>query len=387
MDGKESSVRSSRHLYRCHGFKSHRGHSDCSSQGALLVSHYAISCLKRNHLAFAQTSTGDRRESLRKALKQAIVMGAQGNCEASYIKPSQIAARLLPKRVKSVISSRPFYHKLTAWDLAVGKKRLDLVAAGFSNSFHRAGFSEKTPVRGKVCLEIGCGWVLSDALVMHLLGAKKVIATDIQRMAYPEYLYRSIHASVDHVVLDVLSSFDDRDDIRSRLRNLFEIGHFSEDSLSRLGIEYVAPIDLARQSLETTYDFVYSTSVLEHVPKTDVPQLLGNLARSLSVGGIMLHHVHLEDHQDSQDHPFDFLSEPEELYTKEIETVRGNRIRASQWREMMSSFDGVDCEFFIEWPRKDKPLPKVIDKSVSYTDETDLRTSHLGILVEKRKGG
>ena len=35
--------------------------------------------VRRNHLAFAQTSNGDRQESLRKALKQAIAMGVRRN--------------------------------------------------------------------------------------------------------------------------------------------------------------------------------------------------------------------------------------------------------------------------------------------------------------------
>lgn len=288
--------------------------------------------------------------------------------------------RTMPNRI---IGRSRVYNRILAEKLASSSKRLDLCSAQIAEVLHLSGLSGKLPIRDKICLELGSGWVLSHTCVLHLLGAKRVIATDLEKIAYPAVLHKSIHKSTIYIVQDILAPFEEHHVVRARLNELLEIKTFSFDVLEKLNIKYLAPIDLASHPLDTRIDFVLSMSVLEHVPQSDILPLLKNLANNLSDGGIMIHCVHLEDHKDFRNAPFDFLSEPEEKFTRHVQNVRGNRLRKSQWRDLLSQVKDMEFRFIYEWKREDKELPSVIDSSIHYVDEEDLRTSHIGILGKK----
>ena len=273
---------------------------------------------------------------------------------------------------------------ITAERLASTTKRLDKCSADIARLFNSSGLSNKLPIRDKICLEIGSGWVLSHSCVLFLLGAKKVIATDIERNACPKTLRKSIQKSNMSNICEILAPFEEKRMIRARLKRLFEIKAFSFHELEELHIKYLAPIDLAVNPLGTKVDFILSLSVLEHVPVSDVLPLLRNLAHSLSSGGTMIHAVHLEDHKDCRNAPFDFLGEPENKFTRKMQNIRGNRLRRSNWRSILSEVDSMQFRFVREGQRKDKNLPKFIDPSIHYIDEKDLRTSHLLILGTKK---
>ena len=155
--------------------------------------------------------------------------------------------------------------------------------------------------------------------------------------------------------------------------------------LQNFGIEYLSPVDFAEDKLTTPVDFIYSNAVLEHVPIDDVSALLNNLVGSLCEGGTMIHCIHLEDHKDIQGDPFAFLDIPGNQYTRKLQSNRGNRIRCSEWRRLFGNIDGVKTDFIYDYSRIDKPLPESIDRSISYSDEADLRTSHMGVYTQKNK--
>jgi hypothetical protein len=275
---------------------------------------------------------------------------------------------------------------LFAQKIATKSKRLDLCSAQIAQVFHLSGFSNNYPLRGKTCVEIGSGVVLSHALVFHLLGAKRVITTDIEKIAHPvKALKNSIQSSELSIIRDILAPFEDHDKIRSRLSNLYEIKNFSIDILEGLGIDYIAPIDFAKNPLRENVDFVFSISVLEHVPTTDILPLLNNLSEDLSNGGYMIHCIHLEDHKDIINAPFDFLTETNESFTPKIQSIRGNRVRYSEWKAILSQVKNMDFKTLYSWSRKDIELPQMIDPSITYKNNKDLIVSHLGIFGKKKK--
>ncbi len=259
-------------------------------------------------------------------------------------------------------------------------KRLDLCAAQFALVLHHL---RTNPVRDRVCVEIGSGWVLSHAMICHLLGARKVYATDIRPMAYPAFLRQALHNAEQSIIRDVLAPYCPHTDIRRRLENLLSLREFSFESLKGLGIEYVSPLDLGRQPLSFKADFIFSFAVMEHVPAVHVAPLLKNLADSLNPGGSMVHCIHLEDHRDFND-PFVFLSASEGDYTDKVQTIRGNRIRRSQWRRFFGEIPGIESRFIYEWSRIDRKLPEKISPEVLYENEQDLRVTHLGVYSEKK---
>lgn len=272
---------------------------------------------------------------------------------------------------------------LNAKESAAGSKRLDLCASQIAMIMHLAGMAGKYPIKNKVCLEIGSGWVLSHALIFYLLGAKKVIASDIKNVAHPETLITSINKSTQYIIRDVLSPFEDHDIIRERLKNLQKFKSISLNDLKKLGIEYYAPVDIAKKTLPIEVDFIYSGSVLEHVPIKDTLPLLNNLSQMLSVKGIMIHCIHLEDHRDSHNNPFEFYSIDENNYSISMQNERGNRIRKSQWIEIFSKVKNIESKILYEWSRSDKDLPLKISQSINFIDNTDLNISHLGIITYK----
>ncbi|MGJ5633680.1 hypothetical protein [Nostoc sp. CALU 1950] len=148
-----------------------------------------------------------------------------------------------------------------------------------------------------------------------------------------------------------------------------------------MGIEYVAPIDLSQKlPSKEKIDFIFSKSVLEHVPVDDVVPLLKNLVDSLSEDGFMFHLIHLLDHKNLKERPFDLFVYQQEAYSRELQSRWGNRIRRSEWKQIFSNIKHLDSKFIFEWSCKDRELPDKIDSSIQYTDEEDLRISHIGVV-------
>ncbi|MCC5655209.1 hypothetical protein LC609_36770 [Nostoc sp. XA013] len=229
-------------------------------------------------------------------------------------------------------------------------------------------------MRDKNCLEIGSGWLITHSLVFYLLGAKKIYATDVYPLLQTENIFKAVCKSVHWSVLDSLSTFEDREIIRLRLNKLLSLKQLSVEALQELGIEYIAPIDLS-QIMPTSekIDFIFSKSVLEHVPVDDVVPLLKNLISSLSEDRFMFHLIHLLDHNNLNEKPFDFFVYQQEAYSMELQSRWGNRIRRSQWAQIFSNLKDVDSKFLFEWSCKDRELPEKIDPSIQYIDEEDVR--------------
>jgi len=270
---------------------------------------------------------------------------------------------------------------LEARRLAATTKRLDICAAQFAMLLH---VSNRPTLADKVCLEIGSGWVLSHAAVCYLLGARRVIATDVARLASPMALGIAVRQSVASLVRDVLSPFGDREMIRERLDELRALRRPTLKDLSALGIEYVAPFDLSRHAPQDQVDFLYSLSVLEHVPPAHLSTLLAGLTSALRPGGEMLHCLHLEDHRNPTGDPFGFLAVRDEPWTQDDCWERGNRVRSSRWRELAEQQPGLAARVVYEWRRTSVPIPRSIDPTIAHAGQSDLCVGHLGLYGVKQ---
>jgi hypothetical protein len=262
-------------------------------------------------------------------------------------------------------------------------KRLDICAAQFAMLFH---LSKKGDLTDKVCLEVGSGWVLSHAVICYLLGAKHVYATDIFPHAHPATLKTAIHGAIPSVVRDSLAPFCNHEKIRERLEELLVLDKFSLKTLEDIGIEYIAPIDLARDNFDEKIDFIYSHSVLEHVPAEDIRSLLEKMVSILNPSGYMIHTIHLEDHKNIEEKPFDFYSEPDEKYSRIVQSQRGNRLRKSQWLKNFQAINELELKILYEFTRNKAEFPPVFSPSLQYVDENDLRVTHMGLLLVKKPG-
>ena len=241
--------------------------------------------------------------------------------------PVSIVRRLLSPSARSVVKRwvlvRRLLNSLKARQYAVSTKRLDLCVAGLAQAFYSSGV---TTVEGKDCLEIGSGWVLTHSLGLHILGAESVTSVDIERIANFRALRTAVRKAQPGPIVDYLTPFSSHSAVRERLETVRSIRRFNRDRLNQLGLKYLAPLDLAHGALPSaSYDFVYSTSVLEHVPVDDVTAVLETLASSLRSGGKMVHVIHLEDHRDFDHNPWAFLSAPSAEWDRIKQTECGNR--------------------------------------------------------------
>lgn len=291
-------------------------------------------------------------------------------------------SKLVPDVIKQKIKRSDYYNQRKAVCLAASNRRVDICAAQFAHNLH---LSKHSSLEGKVCLEIGAGWVLTHAIVCHLLGAKKVIATDIAPLAHPEAISVALKKAVAYIPIDLLSPFSDHELIRERFKRLLSIPRFNFKILKKFGIEYQSPVDFTSAKLGLPIDFIYSFAVLEHVSENDVSMLVNNLFDNLQPGGTMIHRIHLEDHKDSEEKPFDFLGIEKSKYTHKLQSERGNRIRCSKWKSIFDNLEGAESDFLFRYLRTDKALPKAIDASIDYCDECDLRTSRIGVYTRKEK--
>jgi len=291
--------------------------------------------------------------------------------------------KLIPKKCRIWIRGLPVLslvlNRRQALQYATTTKRLDECLNEFAEINRMTGFGP----RDKVCLEIGAGWVLSHSLAMYVLGARAIISTDINRLAFPEMLSTAVNGAADKIDWDKLASLGDVREMKSRFEHLRSIKKFTFKILDSLGVEYVAPIDLAERALGRPVDFIYSHAVLEHVPTQFALPLIRNLAADLTENGRMYHGIHLEDHE-SKDAPFAFFSESARAYIPRIQSARGNRIRKSGWNRIFSQIDGVSFQYIIDKPNTEAGLPEKIDPSVEYTDELDLRSAHLSVWAVKK---
>ena len=282
--------------------------------------------------------------------------------------------------LKRELRRSDYMNRRKALRLAKSSKRLDICASQVASCLHLAGHPS---VENKVCLEIGSGWVLTHALVFYLLGAKKVIATDLTPCAMPEVLSIAVNQAIESIPRDLLAPFANYTSIRSRMDRLKRIDKFDFDCLSELGIEYVSPLDLAKTSLDIGVDFFFSNSVLEHVPVRDVEEVLNSLNKCLNSGGAMIHCIHLEDHRSSRTAPFDFLAIPNNQYTQTMQSERGNRIRVSEWANLLGRLEKCVTSDIYSYSREDVSLTDEIDAAVRFESEADLRVTHVGFYTRK----
>ncbi len=288
--------------------------------------------------------------------------------------------RYLPAGFQDFIADTKLWNVLAARNLALGGKRIDACAAQVAHNLHLAKIDS---LAGKTCLEIGAGWLLSHAVICYLLGAKKVIATDVASLAQLQFLHLAIRKPLASTTRDILSPFEDHAKIRQRLDTLRSIKKFDYTTLKELGIEYIAPVDLVTRPLDVKVDYIYSNSVLEHIPVKDISFLIGNLVAMLNGDGIMLHSIHLEDHLDLKKDPFRFLAIPSAEFSRSAQASRGNRVRASQWLEYFSNPVSLKTAVLYQWYREDCSVPVQICPSVIRKNSADTRTSHLGLYSRK----
>lgn len=289
-------------------------------------------------------------------------------------------------RLKSVISTTghraSWLDAVKARDHAASKKRLDLVARQMAEKFRPAGVRS---FAGAACLEFGAGYTPSELLVYHLLGGAPLWAADYNSIARLGALHRSLHCSDRNATIDALSGFADRAVLEKRFADLARLSAREFDHFVNREVTYVAPFDAASHALPRAFDWINSTSVLEHISPDLMRPVLRTLADALAPGGMMMHHVDLKDHWDLHHDPLRFLREGEPFDEQRDADARGNGWRKSDYRACFDSLPDLETRIVFELHVSPSLLPATLKARYRACSSDELLGGEI-VLVSMKKG-
>lgn len=147
-------------------------------------------------------------------------------------------------------------------------------------------------VNDRTVLEIGSGWFPVIPIIYAVLGARRVIMSDLRRYMDNQ----TFCAACDFVSRNADQIGEALHVEPADIRGLLD----QASSPGDLGLDYQVPFDPRRQS-SGSVDLITSRTVLEHIPENIMGGLLAEWARLLSDDGVMVHAIDMSDHFEHAD--------------------------------------------------------------------------------------
>jgi len=223
-------------------------------------------------------------------------------------------------------------------------------------------------------LEIGAGWDLYANFIYYCFGIEHQVAVDVRRWARAE----TINAVIKHLQVEPPEG-------ATRVpQHLVVDESLDADLLERYGIRYIAPGDARDLDLkDNSIDVVATSSVLEHIPRDIIQDILVECRRVLKPSGFMRHTIDYSDHfahADPSISDFNMLrfSDREwSLYNPDIHYQ--NRLRTQDYLKMFSEA-GFVCDTIDEWTGIPREFDK-IDVNPRFDDYSKEELMIIGSLV------
>ena len=286
----------------------------------------------------------------------------------------------LRERIKQVIGAgghaESFVNSWRAAQLWDDWKRPDRLVPALRDIVEAVGLKS---LDGRIVMDYGSGFLLADAFIYSMFGADEVHAVDYERLYQPK-AGRSYVTRFDWApYLEIAAGMRGQaavDAWSGRLATA--LNDKREDWYGHLGIRYVAPFDVMTDVLPRDhYDLIVSRSTLEHVPSDLAAAIIGRLGTFVRPGGCMYHFIHLADHRDIKNNPLAFLGAADD-YIESQSDLRGNRMRASDWRVVFSMLDRFAWKENVGFDDGGK-LPMPIAERFRGYDPDDLAVTHYSI--------
>lgn len=174
------------------------------------------------------------------------------------------------------------------------------------------------PLGSATFFELGAGRDLVVPIAMRLLGAGKIIATDIGRLASLALVNAAASSAARQIGVNV--------------------PQFSSwAALDEFGVAYWAPFDASTEALPAMDAFI-SNEVLEHIPPTILSKIFRRVAERLPDKGVSIHAVDYGDHyaRGSKVSRYNFLQFTEEQWRRFNPGAHYvNRLRHCQVRSLI----------------------------------------------------
>ncbi|MBF8273160.1 MAG: methyltransferase family protein [Magnetococcales bacterium] len=151
---------------------------------------------------------------------------------------------------------------------------------------------------GKTFFELGTGRSISMPIGIWLLGANKIITSDLNRFLREEVALAAIdRLKNEEFVQKAFGARASDLDLKKRIVSITECERSLSEIFRITGIQYIAPCDATQLAMEDdSIDIHYSTSVLEHVPEDVIASMCLEARRVLTKDGIFIHYVNVSDH-------------------------------------------------------------------------------------------
>jgi hypothetical protein len=275
------------------------------------------------------------------------------------------------------------FNKMIATRDANGKCRIDRFAQLFSNYLTA---SKVGGLEGRRCLEIGTGYVGSSPVVMWLLGAQAITSVDLNRLLIPEALKESILSVEKKELFCILRKHvTSEESLSDRIDQIYAWAASAQEKLPEY-LGYLAPFDILVDQFDAEdFDFVFSISTLEHIPRSIVSQFVEKMMSVMVSGGVGMHSIDLTDHFDSHDNPFSFLALKDDDYSEDSNAdSRGNRIRGSEWLDVFAR-SGFTADIVTSSSAPRSKLPEVLASPFKEMEVEDLLRTSVLVRTYKKK--
>ena len=184
-----------------------------------------------------------------------------------------------------------------------------------------------------IAYEFGAGWDMATSLFLSTHGCERVYCVDLIEHVTHELLNASLNAMLLAGLIDKPVTFH-QESFRDTLRDEF-------------AIEYLAPYDARKVDFpDSLFNMIYTTNVLEHIPKDDIPSILKECHRLLADDGVLSMCIDYSDHYHSIDKsisPYNFLRYSDNQWKKYNNPLQYmNRLRHNDFVKLFQ-----DCGFQI----------------------------------------
>lgn len=152
------------------------------------------------------------------------------------------------------------------------------------------------PLQGSSLVEIGSGWHPLLPILLHGLGAERVVMTDVARHMRADYANQAVEY-LRRDGEDLISGFSvDQERFKTRIEALAGGADGIFDRFRNAGMEYLSPLDFRDTGFKDgEFDCVFSNSCLGYVPFPLLAGIFTEAARIVRPDGFFVNNIHVYD--------------------------------------------------------------------------------------------